>query len=180
MLKLIRGWLRAGVLEDGSVTATVSGTPQGSPISPLLANVALHVLDEAWQGTATRLGVLVRYADDFVVVCPTQARAEQARGLAGEVLGPDSGCNCTPTRPGSSASPGAGTALTSSGSTTRWWSPGGGEAVSTCTRWPSDRAMRSIRAKIRECTGPPTRRLDIWLVVAEINRRATGLGNYFR
>jgi group II intron reverse transcriptase/maturase len=63
MLKLVRGWLRAGVLEHGSVPATVSGPPQGSPASPLLANIALHVLDEAWQGYGRRLGALIRYAD---------------------------------------------------------------------------------------------------------------------
>jgi RNA-directed DNA polymerase len=60
MLKLLRSWLRVGVLEDGVITDTVSGTPQGSPISPLLANVALHVLDEVWQREHRRLGVLVR------------------------------------------------------------------------------------------------------------------------
>src|SRR6266540_5905290 len=64
MLKLLRAWLRAGVLEDGVTTETGSGTPQGSPISPLLANVALHVLDAEWARTASRLGVLVRFADD--------------------------------------------------------------------------------------------------------------------
>src|SRR5215212_714215 len=66
MLKLIRGWLRAGVFEGGIVSAIEAGTPQGSPISPLLANIALHLLDEAWQGGGQRLGVLVRYADDRV------------------------------------------------------------------------------------------------------------------
>ncbi|MEY9988244.1 group II intron reverse transcriptase/maturase [Streptomyces sp. V4I8] len=65
MLKLIRAWLRVGVLEDGGSGSPGAGTPQGSPISPLLANVALHVLDEAWQGEGRRLGVLVRYCDDF-------------------------------------------------------------------------------------------------------------------
>ncbi len=45
-LRLIRAWLKVGVLEHGSVTATVSGTPPGSPISPLLANIALTVLDQ--------------------------------------------------------------------------------------------------------------------------------------
>jgi len=59
MLKLLRGWLRAGVFEGGVVSAIEAGTPQGSPISPLLANVALHVLDEAWQRDGQRLGVLV-------------------------------------------------------------------------------------------------------------------------
>ena len=50
MLKLLRAWLRAGVLVDGVVTDPGSGTPQGSPISPLLANVALH----AWTGRGRR------------------------------------------------------------------------------------------------------------------------------
>src|SRR6266545_6374352 len=66
MLKLVRAWLRAGVLEDGVTTETNAGTPQGSPISPLLANVALHVLDAEWARTSGSLGVLVRYADDRV------------------------------------------------------------------------------------------------------------------
>jgi len=66
MLKLLRGWLRAGVFEGGIVSAIEAGTPQGSPISPLLCNVALHVLDEAWAAEGQRLGVLVKYADDRV------------------------------------------------------------------------------------------------------------------
>ncbi|MEV7783359.1 reverse transcriptase domain-containing protein [Kitasatospora sp. NPDC088351] len=64
MLKLIRSWLRMGVLEGGVTSPAGAGTPQGSPISPLLANVALHVLDEAWQDRGCRLGTLVRYCDD--------------------------------------------------------------------------------------------------------------------
>ncbi len=86
MLKLIRAWLRMGVLEGGVTSPTGAGTPQGSPISPLLANVSLHVLDEAWP-RGRRLGTLVRYCDDFVVLSPTRQRAEQARELAAEVLG---------------------------------------------------------------------------------------------
>ena len=56
MLKLLRGWLRAGVFEGGIVSAIEAGTPQGSPLSPLLANIALHMLDEAWAGGGQRLG----------------------------------------------------------------------------------------------------------------------------
>jgi RNA-directed DNA polymerase len=86
MLKLLRGWLRVGVLEDGVTTETGSGTPQGSPISPLLANVALHVLDAEWTRGGRSLGVLIRYCDDFVILCRTRQRAEQARRLVAEIL----------------------------------------------------------------------------------------------
>ena len=80
MLKLLRSWLRAGVFEGGVVSDTEAGTPQGSPVSPLLANIALHVLDEAWATAGKRLGTLVRYCDDFVVLCPTRERAEAGPG----------------------------------------------------------------------------------------------------
>ena len=79
VLKLLRSWLRAGVFEGGLVSDTEAGTPQGSPISPLLANIALHVLDEAWNAMGGRAGTLVRYCDDFVVLCPDRGRAEEAR-----------------------------------------------------------------------------------------------------
>src|SRR3954449_7876638 len=86
ILKLIRAWLRMGVLEGAVTSPTRVGTPQGSPISPLLANIALHVLDEEWQREGRRLGTLVRYCDDFVVLAPTQERAQRARDLAATVL----------------------------------------------------------------------------------------------
>ncbi len=88
MLKLLRCWLRAGIFEGGVVTEAGSGTPQGSPISPLLANIALHRLDQAWQAEGQRLGVLVRYADDFVVICPTPNGPNEAQRRAAAVLGP--------------------------------------------------------------------------------------------
>ena len=72
VLKLIRQWLQAGVMEDGHVSATVAGTPQGGVISPLLSNIYLHVLDRVWEDRCAHLGTLVRYADDFVVMCSTE------------------------------------------------------------------------------------------------------------
>ena len=86
MLKLLRGWLRTGVFEGGIVSAIEAGTPQGSPISPLLCNVALHVLDEAWAADGQRLGVLVRYADDLVALCATREQAEAAHKLVAATL----------------------------------------------------------------------------------------------
>jgi group II intron reverse transcriptase/maturase len=69
MLKLLRGWLRAGIFEGGVVSKVEAGTPQGSPLSPLLCNVALHLLDQEWANGGSGLGELCKYADDFVVLC---------------------------------------------------------------------------------------------------------------
>jgi retron-type reverse transcriptase len=78
VLKLLRQWLRAGVMEDGHVTATVAGTPQGGVISPLLSNIFLHVLDTVWMRRYAHLGVLVRYADDCARPKPLLLRDERS------------------------------------------------------------------------------------------------------
>jgi group II intron reverse transcriptase/maturase len=78
VLKLLWQWLEAGVMEDGRETETLSGTPQGGVISPLLSNIYLHVLDATWERRCAHLGVLVRYADDFVVMCDTRSACEEA------------------------------------------------------------------------------------------------------
>ena len=85
VLKLLRLWLRAGVLVEGVRSETVTGTPQGGVISPLLANVYLHAFDRAWAESGT--GELVRYADDFVVLGTTRSQAEAAQVRASALLG---------------------------------------------------------------------------------------------
>ncbi len=78
VLKLLRGWLQAGVMEDGTYSETVSGTPQGGVISPLLSNIYLHFLDTVWQRQCAGIGKLVRYADDFVILCRSREAVEEA------------------------------------------------------------------------------------------------------
>jgi group II intron reverse transcriptase/maturase len=56
MVKLLRAWLRCGVLHQGVVSDPVAGTPQGSPLSPLLANISLHVFDVEWEKDRQQLG----------------------------------------------------------------------------------------------------------------------------
>ena len=82
LLRLIRKWLKAGVLEDGQVVATDEGTPQGAVISPLLANIYLHYVLDLWaqqwrQRHARGDMIIVRYADDFVVGFQHKAEAER-------------------------------------------------------------------------------------------------------
>lgn len=78
MLKLIESWLKCGVLEDGSVKTSELGSPQGGVISPLLANIYLNFLDRIWEKRHQDLGVLVRYADDMVVMCRKKQDALEA------------------------------------------------------------------------------------------------------
>src|SRR5512146_2585951 len=87
VLRLLRQWLEAGVLEDGTVRETLAGTPQGGVISPLLANIYLDALDRYWDTECKHLGVLVRYADDFVVLCGSEPAAREARRRIEAVLG---------------------------------------------------------------------------------------------
>lgn len=78
VLKLIRSWLKAGVIDKGVRKVTEKGTPQGGIISPLLANIYLHVLDMIWTKEYTEIGKLVRYADDFVIICWDRRNAKSA------------------------------------------------------------------------------------------------------
>jgi RNA-directed DNA polymerase len=96
---LIRGWLKAGVVEKGRFAPTEEGSPQGGVISPLLMNVALHGLEEA-AGVRYRLSgrtsgqtkanapVVVRYADDMVACCFSKQHAEQVKAQLAEWLAP--------------------------------------------------------------------------------------------
>lgn len=83
--ELVRRWLKAGYMEDRTTHPTEYGTPQGGIISPLLANIALHGMEDALgvqynnQGELRSQRAIVRYADDFVVFCETEADAETAQ-----------------------------------------------------------------------------------------------------
>ena len=78
VLRLIRSWLKSGIMVAGEWEAVDGGTPQGGVISPLLANIYLHVLDMYWMRDFSHLGKLVRYCDDFVIVCYHRWQAEEA------------------------------------------------------------------------------------------------------
>lgn len=98
--KYVEAWLKAGYVELGQLHVTQEGTPQGGVISPLLANIALHGMEEALgirysifqhgkeKGRVRCLSTIriVRYADDFVVICLTEADAEWAKVRLGEFL----------------------------------------------------------------------------------------------
>ncbi len=179
MVKLLRSWLRAGVFEGGVVSQVEAGTPQGSPVSPLLANIALHVLDEAWAATGRRLGTLVRYCDDFVVVCPTQERAEQARSLAAATLAP-LGLRLHPDKTKIVCLRQGESGFDFLGFHHRMVESWKRKGRYYLQKWPSRRAMASIRAKVKERTPRGYAGLDMAVVVEGLNPVLRGWGAYFR
>lgn len=81
ILKLIRQWLASGVLYGNVLTISELGTSQGSVISPLLANIYLNTLDRLWEKYGLTHGILVRYADDTVIICKNKKNANHALNL---------------------------------------------------------------------------------------------------
>ncbi len=182
VLKLVRLWLRAGVMVEGSLERTVAGTPQGGVISPLLANIYLHVLDR--ELAARNVGELVRYADDGVVLCRSAAQAQAALEAVRDILAslglrlhPDKtkvvdlregregldflGCHFRARMSGR---------LREQRRVIRYY----------LHRWPSQRAMKRLRDKVRARTGHNRVGEDIRVITADLNPLLRGWGGFFR
>jgi group II intron reverse transcriptase/maturase len=175
VLKLIDQWLRAGVLIEGQRHETRCGVPQGGVISPLLANIYLHTLDRWWSDRHTGVGQLHRYCDDFVVVCRSREAAQQALDLVAGFL----------RRLKLNLHPGK----------TRVVDLGQGgfdflgfhfhKRPSRRTghlvpyAWPSQKAMKSVREKIRQQTERTRLRVELTELVGGLNRLIRGWRAYF-
>jgi RNA-directed DNA polymerase len=182
VLKLVRKWLEAGVMEEGRYSETVTGTPQGGVISPLLANVYLHAFDRAMAERG--FGGTVRYADDFVVLCRSEREARAALAAAGEILAglglelhPDK-TRVVDLRDGRQGFDFLGwhfRARVSGRLLER------GIRRYYLHRWPSQRSMKRLRQKIKARTGRNRASVrDIREVIRELNPILRGWGNYFR
>ena len=171
-------------MEDGTVAKTVAGTPQGGVISPLLSNIYLHVLDTLWMRRSAPLGILVRYADDFVVMCRTAKDCERSEERVrvilkrlGLELHPDKtrrvelgdgkqgfdflGCHLHKRLSG------------------RLWKQQR-KRLYFLQRWPNRRSMQRVRARVRELTSRSRCHADLRMVIADLNPVLRGWGNYFR
>ncbi|MDQ1416282.1 MAG: RNA-directed polymerase [Acidimicrobiaceae bacterium] len=182
VLKLVRQWLRAGVLVDGVFSETVTGTPQGGVISPLLANIYLHAFDRAW--AVRGIGELVRYADDFVVLCETREQAERAQEAATAILG-ELGLRLHPDKTrvvdlgeGREGFDFLGCHLHARMSGKQWEQR---RVVRYYLhRWPSQRSMKRARARIKALTGRSQVGMELKAVIGRLNLFLRGWGNYFR
>ncbi len=179
MLKLIRAWLRVGVLEGGVVTDQVAGAAQGSPASPLMANIVLHVLDKTWSEVGQGLGTLIRYCDDFVVLAPTRARVEEAKARIEAILEP-LGLRLHPDKTRISCLQKGQEGFVFLGFEHRMRESWKHRGHWYLNKWPSPRAMSSIKAKVRERTTRSRASWPLADVVADLNPVLRGWGNYFR
>lgn len=186
MLKLVGAWLRAGVMTAQGVQRTVAGTPQGGVISPLLANIYLHAFDRAMAQANARLGgvVLVRYADDFVVMCRAPGQAEASLNTAREVLA-GLGLELHPgktrivdLREGREGFDFLGCHFRARMSGRLWEQRR--QVRYYLHRWPSQQAMKRLREKVRDRTGRSRVGTRVEWVIEDLNPILRGWGNYFR
>jgi RNA-directed DNA polymerase len=180
VLKLLRQWLKAGVLDDVELLPSDQGVPQGGVISCVLANVVLHELDRLWEDRCSQLGQLIRYADDAVVLCRTEAQAHEALWRIGVILNRLK-LTLHPTK----------TQVVYVGDGRQGfdflgfhcrkvesWKYRGKHYLQ---RWPSRRAMQRVRNRVKAITSPRYRLPEpIQTIVTEVNRVVRGWAAYFR
>jgi RNA-directed DNA polymerase len=165
------------------MTAEVTFCVRGV-ISPLLSNIYLHVLDRVWEDRCAHLGTLVRYADDFVVMCDTKAAVEEARQRVSRVL-TRLGLELHPEKTrmvdlshGREGFDFLGCHLRKRMSGPIWERTH--RRVYFLHRCPSQRAMARVRARVRAVTPRARCHEDLRVIIADLNRTLRGWGAYFR
>jgi hypothetical protein len=154
-------------------------------ISPLLSNIYLHVLDTVWTKRCAHLGTLVRYADDFVVLCGTAKTCEESEARVGKILA-RLGLELHPEKTrrvdlswGKKGFDFLGCHLRKRMSGPIWEKAG--KRVYFLQRWPSPRSMKRIRQRVKERTGRDRNGVrDVRVIIDELNPLLRGWGNYFR
>lgn len=178
LLRLVRQFVKAGVMEEGQVRAVTTGTPQGGPLSPLLANAVLHGLDVMWCRRGSEYGRPIRYADDSVIVCRTQHQAQRAMERLREILGKlrlemsEEKTRIADLRWGREGF----NFLGFHHHMRRMWRR---PKVTALYRWPTQKARKALRERVAAITSRSSVGRDIAEVVGDLNPVIRGWGNYF-
>jgi RNA-directed DNA polymerase len=178
VLKLIMGWLGSGVMAGDTLLHPDTGTPQGGVISPLLANVVLHQLDRRWAAQHQRLGVLVRYADDLVVLCPTKERADAALAALTAILA-ELGLSLAEAKTTVVDLREPRTGFDFLGFHHRWVESATKKGRYFCARWPSGRSVQRAKERIRTQTDRRLTGLPVEVIVERLNEFLVGWRGYF-
>jgi group II intron reverse transcriptase/maturase len=184
VLKLLRGWLKAGVMEKGQKTETITGTPQGGVISPLLSNIYLDYLDTVWERQCAKVGVLIRYADDFVVLCESPELVREAERRI-QIIFDRLKLVLHPEKTRKVDLSWGREGFNFLGWYLRKRMSGRlkerGKVLYFLHRWPSVRSMKRVRRKVKELTGPNRNGVkDVRVLIEDLNPVLRGWGNYFR
>jgi group II intron reverse transcriptase/maturase len=184
VLKLVRQWLEARVMEDQRETTMLSGTPQGGVISPLLSNIYLDFLDSVWSKRCADLGVLVRYCDDFVVLCKTEKDCREAERRVRKLLA-ELKLELHPEKTkrvdlswGKQGIDFLGCHLRKRFSGPVWEKYG--KRRYYLNRWPSTKSMTRIKQRVKELTPKSRSHVDPRVIISELNPVLRGWGQYFR
>ena len=183
VLSLIGMWLEAGVMEDGRETKMLSGTPQGGVISPLLSNIYLSFLDEQWSKQCAHVGTLVRYCDDFVIMCNTKKDVDEAERRVKLVfkrlrleLHPDK-TRKVELSGGKQGFDFLGCHLHKRMSGRIWESER--KRVYFLQRWPSTKSMKRVKQRVKELTPIAACHRDLRETITKLNPVLRGWGGYF-
>jgi group II intron reverse transcriptase/maturase len=180
ILKLIRKWLKAGVLERGVNIKSTIGSPQGGVISPLLSNIYLNYFDTIWERYYSNIGTLVRYADDFVIISKNWTDVRMAKTVVNKIMSK--------------------LELTIHPEKTRivdlWDGKEGFDflgfhnrkikqktndcrSVLVITNYPSSKSMKSMKEKIKQTLLKSSCKDDIQKRIKILNRKLRGFKNYY-
>jgi len=164
VLDLIRGWLKADILKGLERWTPTQGSPQGAVISPLLANIYLDPLDRLLAERGYRM---VRYADDFVILCRSREEADAALDLVGYWVR-DNGLTLHPTKThvGDCRAPGQGFEFL-------------GYRFEAGRRFVRKKSMNKLKDKVRDLTGR-CRGVSLDQVIADLNPVLRGWFGYFK
>ncbi|MBG9795443.1 hypothetical protein ABD76_28160 [Paenibacillus dendritiformis] len=163
VLELIRRFLRAGVLENGSFYLNEQGTPQGGVISPLLANIYLHPLDKLMTERGHRI---TRYADDFVICCKSQKGAERVRKSVARFLEQELGLKVHPEK----------TKIVDNRTEALLFL---GYELRQNRMYPSEKAKKKFKERVKELTRRNQTVNVQKLIKKKLNPYLRGWGNYF-
>ncbi|MES9684305.1 group II intron reverse transcriptase/maturase [Gottfriedia acidiceleris] len=182
VLKLIRKWLQAGIMEEGNLRNPLTGTPQGGVISPLLANIYLNILDKLWLKKFHHLGELIRYADDLVILTKTKQQAlESAQVLQAILKKLDLTINRDKSRLVNLFDNKEGFDFLGFHNRKFKIQIKGGKTYYAMSHIPKKNAMKKMRSKIKAYTEPRNKLyLNIKELIKGLNRRLQGFKNYYK